>query len=418
MDKLDINKICKREDTEKLFISYLKNQNKTSNGIYLYGDPGVGKTYFVKSILKKYDYDIVYYNASDIRTASMLANINNSNMATNNVLNSFYKKKRPIVIVMDEIDNMNLNDKGGLGSLIKLIRFKKTKKQKLEESTNNMVICIGNNDPEKKLSDLIKICEIVNLSKPKDNEICQICQLLLPNIDEETINYIITYINNDFRKLVFIYDLYRKQKDPEKFLSFLSSQLNYISNPKYIVKNLYNIPCSIKNHKFVINDTDRTIVALIWHENIIDILDKLPSEQKYNIYKNMLENTCFGDYIDRITFKKQIWHFSEQSSIIKTLNNNYILHNSPELKSILEKEKEKKNKVIRFTKILTKYSTEYNNSIFIQELCKKLYMDKKDMFMFFKYLDNSEEHEKKLLENHDITRLDINRIQKLITAFT
>ena len=417
MDKLDINKICNREDIEKQFISCLKNEKKTSNGIYLHGYPGVGKTYFVKSILKKHDYDIIYYNASDIRTASMLTNINNSNMATNNVLNSFYKKKRPIVVVMDEIDNMNLNDKGGLGSLIKLIRFKKTKKQKMEESTNNMVICIGNNDPEKKLSDLIKICEIIKLPKPEDSKICSICQSLLPNIDEETMNYIINYINNDFRKLVFIYDLYKKQKNPNKFLSFLSSQLNYISNPKHIVKNLYSIPCSIKDHKFVISDNDRTIVALLWHENIIDVLDKLPAEEKYDVYKQMLENTCFGDYIDRITFKKQIWHFSEQSSIIKTLNNNFILHNSLKLKSILEKEKNK-NKTIRFTKILTKYSTEYNNSIFIQELCKKTYMDKKDMFMFFKYFEQSEENERKLLENHDITRLDINRIQKLITAFT
>ena len=153
MDKLDINKICKREEFKNKLLEFLNNPNKKSNGIYLYGDPGVGKTHFIKNTLVDNGYDIVYYDASDIRTSSMLTNINNSNMAINNVLNSFYKKKKPIVIVMDEIDNMNLNDKGGLGSLIKLIRFKKTKKQKLEESTNNMVICIGNNDPEKKLSE-------------------------------------------------------------------------------------------------------------------------------------------------------------------------------------------------------------------------------------------------------------------------
>ena len=36
---------------------------------------------------------------------------------------------------MDEIDGMNNGDKGGINSLIKLIRPKKTKKQKLEEVT-------------------------------------------------------------------------------------------------------------------------------------------------------------------------------------------------------------------------------------------------------------------------------------------
>ena len=43
------------------------------------------------------------------------------------------KKEKKIAIVMDEIDGMNSGDKGGINALIKLIRQKKTKKQKLEE---------------------------------------------------------------------------------------------------------------------------------------------------------------------------------------------------------------------------------------------------------------------------------------------
>ena len=39
---------------------------------------------------------------------------------------------------------------------------------------------------------------------------------------------------------------------------------------------------------------------------------------------------------------------------------------------------------VRFTKVLTKYSTEYNNLLFIQKLCQKLGIDKKDLFGFFK----------------------------------
>ena len=45
---------------------------------------------------------------------------------------------------MDEIDCMNNGDKGGINSLIKIIRPKKTKKQKLEDNTLNPIICIGN----------------------------------------------------------------------------------------------------------------------------------------------------------------------------------------------------------------------------------------------------------------------------------
>ena len=75
---------------------------------------------------------------------------------------------------------------------------------------------------------------------------------------------------------------------------------------------------------------------------------------------------------------------------------------------------------MRFTKVLTKYSTEYNNSIFIQNLCQQLGMDKKDVFSFFldlknKYNDNDFGP---LFENYEITKLDINRIYRYLDKFT
>ena len=44
---------------------------------------------------------------------------------------------------MDEIDGKNNGDKGGNNSLIKVIRPKKTKKQKVEEVCFMPIICIG-----------------------------------------------------------------------------------------------------------------------------------------------------------------------------------------------------------------------------------------------------------------------------------
>ena len=123
------------------------------------------------------------------------------------------------------------------------------------------------------------------------------------------------------------------------------------------------------------NETDRTSVGLLFHENIIDCLNKLDKKNTIPFYHNILDNFCFADYMDRLTFQKQIWIFNEMSSLIKTFYNNYIYHNN--YKDIIPKHE------IRFTKVLTKYSTEYNNILFIQNLCKILNMDKKDLFSFF-----------------------------------
>ena len=75
---------------------------------------------------------------------------------------------------------------------------------------------------------------------------------------------------------------------------------------------------------------------------------------------------------------------------------------------------------MRFTKVLTKYSTEYNNSIFIQNLCKQLNMDIKDMFSLWIDLKNKYSIEEIVElfdnENYEINKLDINRIYRFLNA--
>ena len=49
----------------------------------------------------------------------------------------------------------------------------------------------------------------------------------------------------------------------------------------------------------------RTIVSLIFHENVVDILNKKSNSISLPLYQKILDNICYGDYIDRITFQKQ-----------------------------------------------------------------------------------------------------------------
>ena len=125
------------------------------------------------------------------------------------------------------------------------------------------------------------------------------------------------------------------------------------------------------------NETDRTIVGLLWHENIIDMLNKIPNNKSFPFYTKILDNICFADYIDRITFQKQIWQFNEMSSLIKTFYNNKLFHEEYPKKTKFNPSE------VRFTKVLTKYSTEYNNYLFIQNLCFTMSMDKKIYLLFF-----------------------------------
>ena len=422
MEKLNINSILDRDEKSNTIKDILKSFEANKNnmlikkGIYVYGTPGTGKTTFVSNILKEMGYDIINYDAGDIRNTSVIEDITKHNMSDKNIMSLFNKKVKKIAIIMDEIDGMNNGDKGGINTLIKLIRPKKTKKQKLEEITMNPIICIGNYRVDKKIKELMKVCNTVELKTPTTPQINEIIHSLFANIDTNIKDKIIHFIQGDLRKLKSIYNIYKN--DPDFFKGEIIENIfqvkSYNDDTKKITNKLINNYYNINEHVTIMNETDRTSVGLLWHENIIDVIDKYDKKTSIPFYINQLDNICFADYIDRTTFQKQIWQFNEMSSLIKTFKNNKLYHEN------FQKKQNYNPTEVRFTKVLTKYSTEYNNSLFIQKLCQKLNMDKKDIFGYFIDLKNKYDDNEIFarFENYEITKLDINRIYRYLEKYT
>ena len=320
---------------------------------------------------------------------------------------------------MDEIDGLNSGDKGGINTLIKLIRPKKTKKQKKENITMIPIICIGDYHIDKKIKEMMKVCVTIELKSPTTAQLETIINLLMPKLDPVLLNNMRPYITGDLRKIKAIYQIYKNQQSilKNKIITNMFQPKIKNEDTKHITKKLLNNKYTISQHQMLMNETDRTSVGLLFHENVIDIISKIDIKLGIPFYIKLLRNITFSDYIDRITFQKQIWVFNEMSSLIKTLYNNHLYNekfghlnlkfNPP---------------VVRFTKVLTKYSTEYNNILFIQNLCRQLNMDKKDMLSYFLYLrtkyNDEDIYELFNNENYDISKLDINRIYRFINNYT
>ena len=411
-------------------------------GIYIYGSPGCGKTHFVMELLKELDYDIIKYDAGDIRNRSLIDTITSNNVSNRNVLHMMNRRVKKIAIVMDEIDGMNNGDKGGINALIKLIRQKKTKKQRLENVTLNPIICIGNYYIDKKIKELIKVCNVFELKTPTTPQITRLLDTVIPESKFDKLKpKLFDYIQGDIRKLIFIHNLYKKTPNllTEETMCNIFQIKSYTEDAKKITQSLINNPVPMNQHNTFMNETDRTIVALLWHENIADPLSNEKSKKSFPVYMNILDNICYADYIDRITFQNQIWLFNEMSSLMKTFHNNKIYHDT-----FPEKANKFKPSEVRFTKVLTKYSTEYNNLLFIYNMCQSLDMDKKDVLAFFQELrlffknkegvkeiksiitsksktndDFMQDPEilasvEQIFEDYDITKLDIRRMYRYL----
>ena len=422
MEQLNMNCILNRIEHEKLLKQKLmefeanKENIQISRGFYVFGNPGTGKTEFVKRVLNDLNYSIIMYDAGDIRNKSIINAITKHNISDKSVISMFQKKQRPSAIIMDEIDGMNNGDKGGITSLIKLIRAKKTKKQKLEDVTMIPIICIGSMHTDKKIKELIKVCTTFHIKPPTYQQIQKVVCTLMPKLETSIIDHVIKFIDGDLRKVKAAHNIYKEQQHllKHKILnSFFQSKTDN-EDTKSITKYLINNKISFNKHTHIINETDRTSVGLLFHENIIDTFtNKKLNNNNNEFYLKFLNNICYADYIDRITFQKQIWIFNEISSLMKTVHNNNIFHNTFLHKDTFEPDE------VRFTKVLTKYSTEYNNAIFIETLCEKLNLDKNDLLSYFLSIRYDEPNtHSELFESLEISKLDVNRIYRFIDNYT
>jgi len=359
-------------------------------GIFIYGSPGCGKTQFVCQLLESLNYDIIKYDAGDVRNKALIDTITCNNVSNRNVLSMMNRKKKPLAIVMDEIDEMNNGDKRGITSLIKLIRQKKTKKQKLEHVTLNPIICIGNNYVDKKMKELKKVCNVFELKPPTRDQMATILERVIVGArpTHVAMDTILDFIQGDMRKFVFIQHMYKTRPhflEDRTILENIFQIKTYNDDAKKITHRLLNGYAPLEQHNLILNETDRTIVSLLYHENVVDPLwQSLKTggagrvRKSLAFYNQFLDNLCFADYIDRVTFQNQIWIFNEMSSMIKTFYNNWLYHHTfPDLAGKFQPDE------VRFTKVLTKYSTEYNNQLFLYNMCQELDMDKKDVVAFF-----------------------------------
>lgn len=246
----------------------------------------------------------------------------------------------------------------------------------------------------------MKLTYVIEIKTPTKLQMFSLFSILFPEHDKEILYQ---HIEHDLKKLNVLFNIFKTDmsnlSQHYKILKLSHHPNRKSEDVKGVVSNLIKSPTQFHQHKELISDPDRTIIGLLYHENVIDVVTNL------QLYEKMLQNFCFSDYYDRLIFQKQIWQVNELSSLIKTFYNNFLLHQTGCGGADIND--------VRFTKVLTKYSTEFNNSTFINEMTQQLLLDKKDMFLYFGKLKRGH-----LSADSDLQLLDIQRMQRFLERYS
>jgi chromosomal replication initiation ATPase DnaA len=273
---------------------------KSNKPIYVYGRSGTGKTELIKNINLPYHY----FSLNEINTYEEVMSYTNPS-----IVQVMTKNITKTIIIIDDIDFIQINEKKILNAFIKQFKYEEKKNIK----RNYSIIFCGTNYYDKKIKELIKLCNVIKMEtlyKP----------LVYNNYEKNIQNSIKKIMTKEFKE-------------------------------DFIIEN------------------EKATQCLLFHENIID---NIKSNMDIKFYNSFLKNYCIGDYFDRISFQKQLWIFNEITYYFKILHN-YNLYKKTNIPI-------KKTSEYRFTKVLTKYSNEYNNNNFIIEICNKLNCSKKELF--------------------------------------
>ena len=380
----DINYIT---NNVKKYVSNLEKNNSLKY-LYVYGENGIGKTTIIKNILHSLKYNVNYIDCNQNQlTLEELINITDNK----DVYSMFFNNVQKNALIMDNINYYLYNDKSYFNNLVKLL-----KKNKIHKFIP--FIFINTLHEEKKFTELSKLSYCLKINPPTTIQLKNIIYKLYPKIlDFENntliIDNIITYLDYKFYKILNIEYFYNNNLIELKFDTHThtsnNSNFNINNNIKILTKNLLHYKYNLQNLD-IINYSDRTSLSLLLHENIIKLFNNNLTHNELKIYKKILDNFIFCDCIDKNIFLYQIWQLNDITYIIKIFYNNFILWEHNLLKNIGQEN-------IIFTKILTKYSSEYNNFNFIFNNTQLYCTNKKTLLLHIFTIDNSNDFYAKLV---------------------
>jgi DNA polymerase III delta prime subunit len=382
----------------EVFNDNKKYYSEFRNALLLSGAPGVGKTSLAHLLLKKWKYNILEFNASEIRTSKIICDKLESILSIRSITDIYNNKKTGII--MDELDGMepkkecttsdiqeyiNINKKNYIErkkiynrkNKIKMTETEILKLAKSKIFINNSPIILITNTITHSIQSILKDLIHIEIPLPSNISIFKLLNKIniteKMNLNENILKLCIPYCLNDYRRTILLmWSLSYTLKDDlsinkvEQFLSTFGIK-DIDMDIEYCIKNIYYNPSL--GWKSLINMyyKDESFIPLIIHENFTNFMpNNIDYDKQLDICLEYYDY-LYSSLLIKMNIFGQWENFSEYMGILTTVSVNTLL--KPYMNDERNYDGYKKSAVI------SKYNYRYYNMKFINYICKKMSID-------------------------------------------
>ncbi len=243
------------------------------NLLFVSGHSGVGKTYTIQTICDELDLHMIYITSSNCSSSTELNDLLIKS-CTSSLIQVLSNDSRSKIIVIDEFESLMSLDRTVNITLLNVLTAGKYKMVP--------IICIASSDIIKKMGNIKKKCQIIEISDPSIEELYEILAKMYPSKDPVVLRQIASTSSGNISQAI------ENAKGDNKYNSV---------DEKHTIGFLYGNNFDREKVRKIVS-SDPWMVPLTYHENLIGELGR----RKVTIPKSKELYTKF--IVDMLTFDK------------------------------------------------------------------------------------------------------------------